>query len=132
MAETVLGMLLYFFRGLDLALAAQRASALGKPRRFMRLDAPIRELGESTVGIMGFGGVGQPMGLGSRRLVDGFSRSAEGRARGVLDDILSTSDAVVLTLPETEETRGLLGADAPGAPSTRCGLHQCGPGCRGR
>jgi D-2-hydroxyacid dehydrogenase (NADP+) len=110
MAETVLGMLLYFFRGLDLALAAQRQARWGS-RAFYEADAPIRELGESTVGIIGFGGVGQAIGSRIEALGGRVLPLRRGDGPGVLDDILSTADAVVLTLPETEETRGLLGAE---------------------
>jgi phosphoglycerate dehydrogenase-like enzyme len=114
MAETVLGMLLYFFRGLDLALAAQREGRWGS-ETFYQVDAPILELGESTVGILGYGGIGQALGtrieaLGGRVLP--LRRQDGGGAAGVgaLEEILAASDAVVLTLPETPETRGLLSA----------------------
>jgi phosphoglycerate dehydrogenase-like enzyme len=132
MAETVLGMLLYFFRGLDLALSAQREGRWGS-RAFYEADAPIRELGESVVGILGYGGVGQAIGrrieaLGGRVLAlrrgdvapSGGGRDGEAVSdrctvypfsEDALEEILRVADAVVLTLPETPETLGLLSAE---------------------
>lgn len=123
MAETVLGMILYFFRGFDLARAAQNEGRWGS-RAFYQADAPVRELGDSTVGILGYGGVGQAIGdrvqalggkvLALRRGVGGgaspgctvYPISAE-----ALDHVLERVDALVVTLPETPETRGLLSAE---------------------
>lgn len=76
MAETVSGMILYFARGLDFAVAGMAQSRwLKEP--YYRAESPLREISESTVGIIGFGGIGQevasrvaPMGarvLGLRR-----------------------------------------------------------------
>lgn len=121
-AETVLAYLLYFARGLDHALTAQRAGSweagLGAE------DSPVRELGHSTVGVVGVGGIGREvarraLALGAR--VVGTRRRAapvEGVAGielltgpGSLRRLLETSDYVVLTLPETPGTRGMIGAD---------------------
>ncbi len=120
MAETALGMILHFARGLDLALAGMREGRWDTDP-FYRAGHPLVELSRSTVGVFGFGGVGREVGrrvaaLGARVL--GFDRKPEGHAPGILfgDDgfrrLLEESDFLVLTAPETEETRGAFDADA--------------------
>jgi len=80
MAETVLGMMLFFSRGLDLAVQGMRERSWD-PEPFYRADSPIIELSECTVGILGFGGVGQAVAarvapLGARVL--GYRRTGLG------------------------------------------------------
>lgn len=130
-AETVLAMLLYFARGLDVAVRAQREGRWSA-EEYWAADAPVAELGASTVGVVGFGGIGKEVArraacMGSRvlalrrrsRPVDAPSvdRSTahetplaheiatgdEGLAR-----ILRESDYVVLAVPETDDTRGMI------------------------
>lgn len=122
MAETVLGMILHFFRGFDFAVINQRTSAWNT-EPFYEADCPIRELSGSTVGIVGYGGIGRELG---RRLtaldarVVGLRRTPADAEDGVemvtgrhgLDRILRESDAVVVTAPDTPETRGMIDADA--------------------
>ncbi len=140
MAETVLAMLLYFARGLDVAIRAQRDGRWSAPA-YWAADAPVGELRGSTVGIVGFGGIGREVArlaacMGSRVLAlrrrdgqapgrtasagsgpvgpsDGSGRECppvetfcgeEGLAR-----ILRESDYLVLAVPETDETRALIG-----------------------
>ncbi len=122
MAETVLGMMLHFGRGLDLAVRAQAAVRWDK-RRLDGEDAPVREVAGSTVGILGFGGIGREVAARARALgarVVALKRrptSADGGvevvfgARG-LDRVLAESDFLVLAAPETPETRGLIDAAA--------------------
>ena len=122
MAEAVLGMILYFFRGFDLAVRSQ-PHARWDTDSFYRADAPLRELSESTVGIVGLGGVGSEVArrccaLGARTL--GLRRSGGTGPDGVevlrgedgFRRLLAESDAVVITTPDTPETRGLIDADA--------------------
>jgi phosphoglycerate dehydrogenase-like enzyme len=121
-AETVLAMLLYFFRGLDLAAVAQQRGEWD-PEPFFRADTPVREISGATVGIVGYGGIGREVGerlssLGARVL--GLRRSAapapptpgveilHGMGEEGLGALLDRSDALVITAPETAETRGLL------------------------
>ena len=132
MAETVLGMILYFGRGLDLAVANQ-ARGVWDTGPFYLAGAPLRELPDTTVGLVGFGGIGKEIarrvaGLGARVVAVKRTppRAGEGsltpvRGGGVLegavellhgpdglDTVLRVSDVVVLCAPETAETRGLM------------------------
>jgi phosphoglycerate dehydrogenase-like enzyme len=123
MAEAVLGMILHFFRGFDLA---QPGKAAGRwdTRPFYRADAPLRELAGSTVGIVGLGGIGAEVAwrcaaLGAR--VVGLKRTPGGKfPPGVeavygpegFHRVLESSDAVVVTTPDTPETRGMIDAAA--------------------
>ena len=124
MAEAVLGMILHFFRGFDLAVRNQ-AEARWDTGPFYAADAPLRELSASTVGIVGLGGIGREVAercraLGARVL--GLRRTEGSGPEGVeiltgrsgLHRLLAESHAVVVTAPDTPETRGLLDADALG------------------
>ncbi|MEJ2185390.1 MAG: D-2-hydroxyacid dehydrogenase [Gemmatimonadota bacterium] len=121
MAETVLAFLLHFARGLHVARRVQQAGTWDKTA-FDGPEQPFRELGRSTVGIVGLGGVGREVArrcaaLGARVL--GLRRRA-GTVDGVevvrgpdgLQRILRESDYVVVTAPETAETAGMLDAAA--------------------
>jgi phosphoglycerate dehydrogenase-like enzyme len=85
-SETVLGAMLHFARGLDHAVAAQRRGEWD-PRPWERPDSGVRELGDATLGIVGFGGIGRALAaragaLGMRVLAArrsaGDTRSAAG------------------------------------------------------
>lgn len=121
MAESVIGMLLHFARGFDVALEAQRESRWDTTR-FDAADAPVRELGGTTVGVIGYGGIGREvarraLALGCRVLAT-RRRPELGAEPGVElvtgDDallrLLSESDHVVLTAPKTASTEGMIGA----------------------
>ncbi len=78
-----------------------------------------QELGDCTVGILGFGAVAQTLSrmlhaLGVRNILV-WNRSPVGAEHGVrqcaLDDVLAGSDVVVLALPLTAETDKLINAD---------------------
>ncbi|MDX1674361.1 MAG: D-2-hydroxyacid dehydrogenase [Longimicrobiales bacterium] len=118
-AETVIGYLLHFARGLDLAVRSQAKGRWDKSA-FDAEAAPVRELASSTVGIVGLGGIGQEVAqraralgarvMGTRRRpvpVDGVEVLT---GDGALDRVLAESHYVVLTVPETEETTGLMDA----------------------
>jgi phosphoglycerate dehydrogenase-like enzyme len=135
-AETVLGMILYFNRGFDLAVTNQ-ARRLWTTEPYYTAGSPVRELSETTVGLVGFGGIGREIarrvaGLGARVLATKRTPGADGEVEltapngggslearvlvghGVqgLERILRESDVVVLCAPDTPETRGLLDAAA--------------------
>lgn len=122
MAESVLGMILHFARGFDLTV---RAQARGRWERdaFDAADSPVREVNGSTVGIVGFGGIGREVARRARALgarVLALKRRPAESPPGVellhgpegLERLLAESDYLVLAAPETAATRGLLDAAA--------------------
>jgi phosphoglycerate dehydrogenase-like enzyme len=139
MGDTALAMILYFARGLDFSVAG-KSEGHWDTGPFYASDHPIRELAQSTVGIFGFGGAGQEvarraLALGSSVLA--YDRgpeafSDEGRApvgkrvelpdlalhcvhgEDGFDRLLRESDFLVLTAPETDETRGKFDGEALG------------------
>lgn len=121
-AETVVGMILHFARGLDLAVRGQ-AEGRWASERFDAADSPVREVAESTVGIFGYGGIGREVAARARALgarVLALRRRPSARAEDSeflsgeegLDRLLSESDYLILAAPETRETRGVIGASA--------------------
>lgn len=131
MAETVLGMILHFARGFDLAVEAQR-DRVWRNEPFYAADSPIRELAQSTVGILGFGGIGREVGeralalgarvLGLRRRPPEQGERSASALEGVevvygdegLARLAAESDYVVVTAPHTEATRGLVSGEMLG------------------
>ena len=120
-AETVIAGALYFARGIDFAVHNQR-QALWDQSQFETVQSPVVELAGGTMGILGYGGIGrevarraQALGmnvLATRRShsraeagVQVFAGDAAGTAR-----VLRDSDVVVIAMPGTRETRGLIGA----------------------
>jgi phosphoglycerate dehydrogenase-like enzyme len=133
MADTVLAMVLHFFRGLDQAVRAQPRAAW-ETAPYEAVDSGIRELAGATIGIIGFGGIGRAVArraaaLGMnvvatrRRSVAGAGAADEpvrepDRApqhvtvltgEAGMQALLERSDVVVVTVPSTPDTRGLLG-----------------------
>lgn len=136
MAETVLGMILFFGRGFDFAVA-NKSRGVWSTDPYYVAGAPLRELPDITVGLVGFGGIGREISrrvaaLGARVVAVKRTRPEPGEADltsvrggealgdaielfhgpGGLDAVLRQSDVVVLCAPETRETRGLLDAGA--------------------
>jgi phosphoglycerate dehydrogenase-like enzyme len=124
MAEAVLGMILHFSRGFDLAVRSQ-ARATWDTAPFYASDSPLREISGSTVGILGLGGIGREVAdrvrpLGARIL--GLKRTPGGVPEGVegvfgeegFHRLLEESDFVVVTAPDTPATRGMMDRKAFG------------------
>ncbi|CAN5676358.1 D-2-hydroxyacid dehydrogenase [soil metagenome] len=118
-AETVVAMILHFARGLDFAVRAQ-AERKWLKEPFEHADTPVREISGLTLGIVGFGGIGREAAsraaaLGMRPLA--LRRSGTDAPPGVelvtgegaLERLLERSDVLLLSVPETPETRGLVG-----------------------
>jgi len=135
-AETVLAMLLHFGRGLDFAVEGQKRGVWWQEPYFAA-DCPLFEVADATVGIVGFGGIGKEVArrvaaLGAR--VVGLKRKSPVPADSALEPVgggaslaprievlsgpgglgrlLDEGDVLVVTAPETAETRGLIDAAA--------------------
>jgi len=103
MAETVIGAALHFARGFDFTVRAQ-ARGQWDQSGFESTDSPVTELQGSTMGIIGMGGIGREVAwraeaLGMRVLA---TRKVE------VNEILSESDVVVIAVPSTPKTRGMI------------------------
>ncbi len=122
MADQALAMMLYFTRGLDGAVAGMRAREWRR-EAIVGPGGGVTELADAVVGIVGYGGIGRALGrraraLGMRVWALRRSEPAAGErpeevewvsgASG-LKELLRESDYVVLTVPETAETTGLIG-----------------------
>ena len=98
--------------------AARRLPQAAKQRSWVRDEG--RRLAGATVGIVGAGGIGTAVierlaPFGARVLaLTRSGREIQGAERSLpvqsLDELLEASDYVVLALPLTEESRGLIGA----------------------
>ena len=119
-AETVLAFILHFARGLDHAIEAARAGEWRKDA-FDGPEAGVREIAGSTVGVIGLGGIGREVArraralgarvVGTRRRPDPLEEAEVLSGPDALRDLLDASHYVVLALPETDATRGLIGAE---------------------
>jgi D-3-phosphoglycerate dehydrogenase len=115
-AEHTIGLLVALARNIPQAHAAL------KDGRWERSKWGGVELAEKTLGILGFGRIGQQvarraLGLGMKVLAyDPFVSPERFRELGVdtasFDDVLARSDFVTLHLPLTDDTRGAIGRDA--------------------
>lgn len=121
-AEYVVAGVLHLMRGLDIAVAQQRERRWDK-RAFVAMDAPLRELGDARVLVIGAGGLGSEV---ARRMAPfgaqcvGIRRRPElGRPPGfasvvgpaAMDEEIRRADVVVLAAPWTNETDNLLSAE---------------------
>ncbi|CAN5725676.1 D-2-hydroxyacid dehydrogenase [soil metagenome] len=119
MAETVVGMMLHFARGLDHAVRAQ-ADTQWDTAIFEQRDSGVREVAGATLGIIGYGGIGSEVArraraLGMRVIATRRSDRAADDAEilngdDAIDHLLTQSDVVVLCVPSTPATRGMVGA----------------------
>jgi phosphoglycerate dehydrogenase-like enzyme len=118
-AEFVVAGILYFLRGLDVAVAQQRRHEWSKAF-FVAEDSPLREVSECRVLIVGTGGLG---GESARRLaslgatcVGVRRRPALGAPEGFtavvgpegLDEELPKADVLVLAAPFTADTSEMM------------------------
>lgn len=115
-SEHVFGFLLAFARGLQRAVRDQLAARWHEQRQ-----ADLFELYEKTILVVGAGNIGSRIAVLGRAFgmrVIAVRRDAtkpvegahEVHATEALDGLLPAADFVVLTVPLTAETRGLLGA----------------------
>lgn len=119
MAETVLAMMLHFARGLDFAVRAQ-AAARWDSQPFEERIGAITELDGATLGIIGLGGIGIEVARRARAL--GMNVIAARRSNlpgptgvevitgpGSLGRLLARADYLLIAVPDTPRTRGLVG-----------------------
>ena len=121
MADQALAMMLYFTRALDGAVAGMR-SREWRREAIVGPGGGVTELAGAVVGILGYGGIGRALGrrasaLGMRVWALRRSEPTGEQPEEVewisgasgLEELLRGSDYVVLTVPETSETTGLIG-----------------------
>ena len=83
--------------------------------QFCLLDHPIEDLNESTLGVIGYGSLGQAVaqlasGIGMNVLVAERKNAVVVRdGRKPFPDVLKRSDVITLHCPLTDETRNLIG-----------------------
>lgn len=113
--EHILALILAFARGLNLAQRMQEQHTWKKAAR-----AELIELGGSTMALIGVGAIGERTAQSAQALgmrVLGVRRNPQQPAAGVeamfspeqLLEVLPQADFVVLTVPLTHETRGMIG-----------------------
>jgi phosphoglycerate dehydrogenase-like enzyme len=119
-AETVIGMVLHFARGLDFAVRAQH-EARWDPGPYETRVGLVREVAAGTLGILGVGGIGRAVAARARALgmrVLGVRRSARAAPDGIelltgddaLERLFAAADWIVVTAPSTPATRGMVTA----------------------
>jgi phosphoglycerate dehydrogenase-like enzyme len=120
-AEYIVAAVLYFFRGLDIAVDQQRRGEWNK-KPFVSEQSPLREMSGARALIVGAGGIGSEAArrlsaLGARCV--GVRRRPElGAPAGfesvigfdAIESELPRADVLVLAAPLTDETQGLLDA----------------------
>jgi phosphoglycerate dehydrogenase-like enzyme len=119
-AEWVVGALLHFWRGMDLALDAQRGHRWAKAD-LTGLPSPLREIGGSRVAVYGLGGIGRAVALRLAALgaeVRAVRRRPELGGPGGVPVVgpaeaawaLEGAAALVVAAPLTPGTRAAIGA----------------------
>lgn len=119
-AEWVLGAVLHFFRGMDVAAAAQRERRWAKDA-FTGLPCPVRELAGSRAAVYGLGGIGRAVAvrlaaLGAevravrRRPALGGPGGVPAVGPGQAAWALEGAAALVVAAPLTAGTRAAIGA----------------------
>lgn len=94
---------------------AVAAGAWGRSEQFCLLHYPIRELAGRTLGVIGYGALGQGVArvaaaFGMRVLIAGRPGGPSQPGRTPLAELLAESHVVSLHLPLAENTRNLIGA----------------------
>jgi glycerate dehydrogenase len=130
--EHVFALILALRRNLIAINADVRAGKWQNSPVFCLLDHPIRELHESTLGIVGYGALGQAvekiaLAFGMHVVIAEHKSIQNVRSGRVsFEEALSVSDIITLHCPLTDETRGLIGAGElnkmkPGSLLINCG-----------
>jgi glycerate dehydrogenase len=115
--EHVIGCLLMLCHSLDRYQRTVRSGAWQTATSFCMLGHPIRELSGMTLGIVGYGALGQGVAraaaaLGMQVLVSARPGSTDvAKDRVPFDELLPQADVISLHCPLTDATRGLFSAD---------------------
>lgn len=115
--EHVMGALLMLSHNLHRYNAAVKAGHWQKTSEFCLLNYPLRQLSGLTLGIVGFGTLGQGVAEAAKAFGMDVIVSARPGApevppdRVAFDEFLGRCDAISLHCPLTEQTRGLFDAD---------------------
>jgi len=118
LAESVLGMIFAFTRGIRDAVFAQQKHEWA----IRQIRPKLVELTNSTMGIIGFGNLGRSLAKRAQAFdvrivaVDVFPTDkpdyvSELWGLNRLDDLLRQSDYVIVTVPYTPQTDGMIGAE---------------------
>ena len=115
--EHVFGVLLMLAHNLGRYDAAVHGGAWRESRDFCMLGYPIRELSSMTLGVVGYGDLGQGVAATAKafgmRVLVAERRGAEPRdGRVGFDELLANADVVTLHCPLTDATRLLFDATA--------------------
>ncbi|MCK6546227.1 D-2-hydroxyacid dehydrogenase [Myxococcota bacterium] len=113
--EHALALILALQRNLFALASDVREGAWGRASTFCLLDRELFDLAGSTLGVIGWGALGQATGalgraLGMHVLVAERRGAAVREGRVAFEEVLERSDVVTLHAPLTPETRGLIGA----------------------
>lgn len=108
MAETVLAMVLHFARGLDFAVRDQREKRWNQDP-FTGPASPVREVAHSSLVVVGAGGIGRALEQAARALGMKVTLLDSRSTRLELEQALRAADYLVLAVPDTPRTRGLIG-----------------------
>jgi phosphoglycerate dehydrogenase-like enzyme len=121
LAEWAMAAVLHFARGLDFAVSGKQDRRWSY-EEMAAFGHPLREAAGSTIGIVGYGGIGRAIGRRAKalgmRVLAVRSRAASHLPVGAdeafgpqgLPEVLERSHFVVLSVPETSATGGLIGA----------------------
>jgi glycerate dehydrogenase len=113
-AQHVFGLLLALTTRFNDYTAAVKRGDWSKSRFFCLLDYPVRELAGKTLGIVGFGHLGQAVAkvaeaFGMKVLLAKRNAQDQRPGRIALSELLPRVDVLSLHCPLTEETRHLIG-----------------------
>jgi phosphoglycerate dehydrogenase-like enzyme len=118
-ADTVMAMVFHFARGLDVAVRAQARREWAR-EPFEAADAPVREIAGASLGIVGLGGIGREVARRAAALGMHVLATRRSEAPGPpevemvtgpdpLASMLPRCDYLVVSVPDTPATRGLIG-----------------------
>lgn len=112
--EHVLLLMLALRRNLQAYVVDVNAGEWQQAKQFCLLDHPIHDLRGTTLGIIGYGFLGQAVGklaraVGMKLLIAERKGATSIRSERVLfDEVLKNSDVITLHCPLTDETRNLI------------------------